>query len=268
FFILIDGLDEYQDPEGLDQYNVVQMLCKWAPGNQSNVKLCVSSREEPAFCNRFPLERTLRLHEFTRYVMQRYARDLLQQIQDGPLLLQLIQHIPIRPERVSLWIHLVVRELSEDIEAGPITPDVSGRFPAGLQPLVDRTLHRINPRYTKMAYLTFSMLQLAAKYDLPLFDSTYSFLEDYCDNPEFTYHMPILGWQVHHRSERSDVSDPRVKIVFTATARKRLRLAATKLAIWCKGLVVISETLYMNNRLDFAHRSILEYLTKKEPRTK
>ncbi|KAK4462121.1 hypothetical protein QBC42DRAFT_84161 [Cladorrhinum samala] len=264
FAIFVDGLDEYQDPEGCDQSDLVDLLYQWAPTTHSNVKLCVASREEAAFYNKFPQETTIRLHELTRFDMERFIEERLRKIRNQRLRDELVKAISIKAEGVFLWTRLVVQEIREDLEIGDVDVDVLNRFPAGLRPLLDRTMESIPLRHRQKAYLSFAILIELSEFNskegklgrLVLSDIACSFLDDYCKNPQFVYTMPVSRWWDvdYHKTE-----DPAARAVMERTKKVPQQLRA-----WCKGLVeTVPQVSYEGEtnrmRIVFSHRSIRDY---------
>ncbi|KAK4159069.1 hypothetical protein QBC43DRAFT_137653 [Cladorrhinum sp. PSN259] len=283
FAIFIDGLDEYQDPEGRDQSDLVDLIKKWAysKNHNANVKICVASREDAAFVNKFPPETTLRLHELTRYDMERFTEERLQRIRDASIRNQLVKEIPTRAQGVFLWARLVVQEIREDLEVGDPSMDVLELFPSGLRPLLSRMMESIPSRHRQKAYLTFAMLIELSRFNFPqdqprdsdgsrrferrnLFLSgfAYSFCDEYCKDRDFVYKMsPSEWWKTDYVKK-----DPAAARVLERAGKVGLQLRA-----WCKGLV---ETVPFRNmiqmkqwndhveimRLVFTHRSIKDYL--------
>ncbi|KAK4140781.1 uncharacterized protein C8A04DRAFT_31652 [Dichotomopilus funicola] len=185
FCIFIDALDEYQDSGGRDQTDLVDLLHEWAPETSENVKLCVASREEPAFYNKFPVNATLRLHELTRFDMRRFVMQRLPKIPED-VRNSIVEEIPQKAEGIFLWATLVIQEIREDWEStGEVDIHVLDKFPAGFRPLVDRI---------------------------------YSFLEEYCRDPSFAHRMAIVNWEdfglveTHQTEEHyySDTEDCRI----------------------------------------------------------
>ncbi|KAK0701376.1 hypothetical protein B0T21DRAFT_379068 [Apiosordaria backusii] len=233
FCLFIDGLDEYQDPDGCDQADLVDMLYKWAPAGQSNVKLCVASREETAFFNKFAPELTIRLHDLTRYDMERFVEERLQKVQDVDLKKRLIQEIPQKAEGVFLWTKLVVGEIREDLAMGDGTHldlNTLDRFPAGLRPLLDRTVAAIPERYRRNAYLVFAILPVMERHMIPCSAIALSFIHDYCKDPKFAYTMAPSKWETRRVAEENHILDAN---------DERVDRVSVQLRTWCKGLVEV-----------------------------
>ncbi|KAK3997940.1 hypothetical protein QBC44DRAFT_376376 [Cladorrhinum sp. PSN332] len=268
FCIFIDGLDEYQDTNGRDQSDLVDLIKGWATGAQNTVvKICVASREDPAFYNKFPPKTTVRLHELTRYDMERFSEQRLHDIRDENIRNQLIKEIPEKAQGVFLWAQLVVQEIREDLEVGDPSIDALDRFPAGLRPLLARMMKSIPERHRQKAYLSFSMLLELSKLtsredqrgnDVELFLSgvAYSFLQDYCKDGHFAYKMSTSAWWKIDFVEH----DLGARRILDNVGKVGLQLKA-----WCKGLL---DTAPLNSvygeyevtQIVFTHRSIQEYL--------
>ncbi|KAK0739344.1 hypothetical protein B0T21DRAFT_308018, partial [Apiosordaria backusii] len=254
FCIFIDALDEYRDVDTRDHADLVDLLHDWAPAARRNVKLCVASRLEPAFQNKFSAENTLYLHELTRYDMQHFVANRLSKL-DKEIRIRLVKDIPEKAQGIFLWTHLVVQEIREDWESThEVDPDILERFPAGMHSLLDRTIENIPEKCRRRAYLTFMMICLTMKFSLPLTSHQYSFLEEYCDNPTFAYSV--------HTEDRRNIDAER-DINLKTLRDQKIQRALGKLRRECKSLVEVVQCLHPweheETRLEFTHRSILDY---------
>lgn len=92
--------------------------------NTTQHQICVASRPEPVFQNKFSVESTLYLHDLTLYDVQRYAASGLSKL-DEVVRNQLSKDIPGKAQGIFLWTHQVVREIREDWE---VTHDVDVKF--------------------------------------------------------------------------------------------------------------------------------------------
>lgn len=164
--------------------------------NTTQHQICVASRPEPVFQNKFSVESTLYLHDLTQYDMQRFVASRLSKL-DEVVRNQLSKDIPEKAQGIFLWTHQVVlQEIREDWE---VTQDVDveilDRFPAGLRPLLDRTVATIPERYRQQAYLTFLMINLMMDLEITFTSLQYSFLDDYCRDLSFAYTMAVTDWR-------------------------------------------------------------------------
>ncbi|KAK4186931.1 hypothetical protein QBC35DRAFT_474964 [Podospora australis] len=217
---------------------------------------------------RSSLEMTVRIHDLTRYDMERYVEERLRRISDDGIRNELISQIPEKAQGIFLWTHLVVREIREDIDASggaDIDFHTLDRFPSGLKPLLDMTVASITVRYRKKAYLTFAIMSAIVDVDIRLSPVQLSFLSEYLQDPEFGYTIKISGWWA-----RSWDSDAKARYSYDEL---RTDQAVRQVRAWCKGLV---ETIYVDEQpvtekrpgdavkvlipwLAFAHRSVSEY---------
>ncbi|KAH6620752.1 hypothetical protein B0J18DRAFT_430601 [Chaetomium sp. MPI-SDFR-AT-0129] len=267
FCIFIDALDEYQDSGGRDQTDLVGLLHEWALETSGNVKLCVASREEPAFYNKFPVNATLRLHELTRFDMRRFVMQRLPKIPKD-VRNSIVEEIPQKAEGIFLWAALVIQEIREDWEStGEVDIHVLDKFPAGFRPLVDRIVASIPERHQRKAYLTFLMVTFSKRRNIRLTAPQYSFLEEYCRDPSFAHRMAIVNWQDFVRK----------KAIILSRIGQRKNQACKYLRLWCKGLMETHQTreehysdtedpqilrmrwFAISPKINFTHRSILEY---------
>ena len=115
FCILIDGLDEFEPglQDGLDYVDPVGVLRRWETHANGNLKLCLSSREEPVFLEGFADAPSFRLHDLTRFDVQNYVRSRLSGLTDNVLKDELTSEIQQRSSGIFLWIYLVVRSIRQ-----------------------------------------------------------------------------------------------------------------------------------------------------------
>lgn len=231
--MFINGLDEFQDPDGWDQSDLVDLLYKWAPAGQSSVKLCVASREQTAFCSKFAPELTIRPHDLTRYDMERFVEERLQKVPDVELKQKLIRTIPQKAEGVFIWAKLVVGEIREDLNMGDAVDldlNIFDRFPAGLRPLLNRTVATIPERHRRNAYLVFAIRPVMERLIVPCSVVALSFIHEYCKNPQFASTLTPLKWQLEIVVDADTVID---------SDDERVDKAKTQLRTWCRGLVEV-----------------------------
>ncbi|KAK0612617.1 hypothetical protein B0T17DRAFT_649088 [Bombardia bombarda] len=249
FCFFIDGLDEYQETPQQDRRELVDLFLSWVKSS-SNVKLCVSSREDNVFMNNFPAETRIRLHDLTHEDMRDYVRDKLVDLPDDETKEYLIRQIPEKAQGIFLWTTLVVKSMREQLENDDNVSKLArllDSFPHELSDLFEHIFKTI-PRVTqKSAYVTFAMLSQARKYGLSISLVELSFLETYDSDNEFAMANNFL--------ETVDTSEQAIYV----------RISRTKKLLngWCKGLIEadISVRSWLNpNVIDYTHRSIHEFL--------
>lgn len=159
FVFFIDGLDEFK-PQGHRQTHntLVQHILRWCSSHSGRLKICVSSREEPAFEDGFSDHLRLRLQDLTRPDINRTVSDFFEQ-NDYVKKLQIDQcHISEfasdvvnKSEGVSLWVALVLRNLEIGVINGDHFDDLKNSLsvlPVELEDLIQGLSDRMpNPQH-------------------------------------------------------------------------------------------------------------------------
>ncbi|GKT64317.1 hypothetical protein ColTof3_11656 [Colletotrichum tofieldiae] len=179
--LLLDGLDELNDPEELHT-NFALRLMKWSKGNPEKLKICVTSREENAFMNNFPAEQRLRLHRVTKGdVCQLVAtrlnehprfRTFTEKDRDT-----FCSQITERSLGVFLWVKLVLDEIYENLDQQrPLwaLQKALDQVPEELEGFFSKIFSSIRKADQKEAYCMF-LLALGFPYAPAL---VHSFFED------------------------------------------------------------------------------------------
>ena len=193
--IFIDGLDEFVGSGQHDYRTLVEILDTWVLDSHNNLKLCVSSREENVFMNRYQEHQRLRLHEMTWYDLRKYTQANLSHLQDKALLEKLCIEVPNKAHGIFLWCTLVVQALRRNVELDPHnsfagTPvresaimKLLDELPADLEEVFRCILNRLSRQEKKSLYQTISMVEVSAKTPeenpVRLWLIAYSFLDDY-----------------------------------------------------------------------------------------
>jgi hypothetical protein len=246
FCFFIDGLDEYEETTQEDYTSMVELLCGWTTAAPEDVKICVSSREYNVFLNAFSDERRLRLQDLTREDMERYVRDKLKSY-SGEELGHLVRLITDESNGIFLWVALVVKTLRERFEDGhklPAFEQEIDSLPDELEGLFEYLLKSVSKQARKKMYQIFGMIQKLQAYELKLTLLSYSFLEDYENDPEFAIQTSFL---------HSNMSD--------AVTNNRIDLARRRVNGYCSGFLESDQGFHT---LSFIHRSISEFLEKSE----
>lgn len=270
FAFFIDGLDEFQATVQEDHRDLVKLLCQWAANPSGNVKLCVSSREYPAFMDGFSPTLRIRFHDLTRRDMDIYIRDKLAHASAEESFENLVSLIMSKANGVFLWVALVVKSLREGLEDGLSCSDLTQEvdiLPDQLESLYRHILMSMGKSKRRKAYQTFSMvLELKKHGDYRMSLLAYSFLEEYESGENFF----MNGNNIFPMSKLTGEH-----------GIKRVESSSRRLAGWCKGLVEPYErplwgTGPMNvgpciaawenwsMELDFVHRSISDFLESDE----
>ncbi|TID23410.1 hypothetical protein E2P81_ATG02981 [Venturia nashicola] len=117
--IFLDGLDEH-DPEE-NQLDLVALIDRLK--QQDHFKICLASRPERAFQEKYRTFPTMRLQDLTRSDMEHYVSQELEHYMstshlrnDEEKCEDLIKMIVKKAQGVFLWIHLVLRSLHQGIK--------------------------------------------------------------------------------------------------------------------------------------------------------
>jgi hypothetical protein len=163
--IFIDGLDEVAGKDEVEELLLTLELLRSLP----NVKLCVSSREEPIFNRYFSNTPSIKLHELTHGEMLKYATDILDKCPTtrtySPLFLEKMSEMLVKRARgIFLWLHLVLRTLKSGLQNGDEESELLARLeqmPSELEKLYADMWARLNEdkeTYQKSAAKYFRLL--------------------------------------------------------------------------------------------------------------
>ncbi|KAK4183808.1 hypothetical protein QBC35DRAFT_466989 [Podospora australis] len=172
---IIDGLDEFEDPQ--ENYSDLALHLKtWTEAPGANLKLLVSSRDLPVFRNLAP-GHTLHLHLLTKGDIQMFVEARLtslkrfQEIRDensksAQECDHLLKDIVERAEGVFVWVHLVVQALRTGVQENEDTiaqlQQHLDHLPTELDNLFAHMLQSIQPFYREQAYRVFAVALHAA----------------------------------------------------------------------------------------------------------
>ena len=147
-FIIIDGLDEVLSSDGsMKLLGLISRLQK-TPG----VKICVSSRPEPAFDRSLSRRPNLKLQDLTEHDIRCFVRATLEPYLTSGLeksqssLGDLADHICDTAQGVFLWVRIVLNSLQRGLENGDSFDDLLHRaqaFPRGLHELFTEMWRRL-----------------------------------------------------------------------------------------------------------------------------
>lgn len=184
FCFFIDALDEYSGNHN-ELANIIATLC-----NNTNIKICLSSREWPVFDHYFGEERDLaslairkiRLQQYTRNDIGRYAESRLERNPryqrlravelEQSLARQkesLVAEIIDKAEGVFLWVMLVCDELLSgftNLDSLNTLQDRLRRLPTDLEPFFLRMIESVEPVYHGQCAQILQLL-LAARRPIP-----------------------------------------------------------------------------------------------------
>ncbi|KAK4653273.1 hypothetical protein QC762_511908 [Podospora pseudocomata] len=108
--------------------------------------------------------------------------------------------------------------------------NILDRFPAGLRPLLDRTVATIPERHRRNAYLVFAIRPVMERLIIACSVVALSFIHEYCKNPQFASTLTPLKWQLEIMVDANTVIN---------SDDERVDKAKTQLRTWCRGLVEV-----------------------------
>lgn len=179
-FLLIDGMDEFDDP-GEPHFQIAKRVKEWCARNPDSVKACVSSREDSPFMDTFPSHQRLRLHLVTSGDIRRLTK---QRLMEHPYFVsssfthdqraKLIHSVTERAEGVFLWVVLTIVELTYRLDARQgfdSIREVVEDSNQNLNTFIKEILSRIPDTYSKDAQNLFRIVQFTtrASFALDLF---------------------------------------------------------------------------------------------------
>ena len=120
---------------------MIHRLFSWVSERPDDIKICVSSREELIFQERFSKCPKIRLHELTRSDIAMFVQDTLAANEDFKSvrksteeLAELRDQIIEKSEGVFLWASLAVRTLEEGLLAEDRIRDLKKKINESVQP--------------------------------------------------------------------------------------------------------------------------------------
>ncbi|KZL88344.1 p-loop containing nucleoside triphosphate hydrolase, partial [Colletotrichum incanum] len=179
--LLLDGLDELNDPEELHTSFALRLM-KWSNENPKRLKICVTSREENAFMNNFPAQQRLRLHRVTNGDVRQLVTTRLNEHPRFRTFTEkdrdiFCSQITERSLGVFLWVKLVLDEIYENLDQqrslGALQKALD-QVPEELEGFFFKIFNSIRKVDQKEAYCMF-LLALEFQYAPAL---VYSFVED------------------------------------------------------------------------------------------
>ncbi|KAL6411519.1 P-loop containing nucleoside triphosphate hydrolase [Ilyonectria robusta] len=263
FCFFIDGLDEFDESNGLDPEDrstyadLIRLLSEWVQ-HRSKVKLCVSSRDWNLFRGAFTPRQKLRLQDLTRNDMriliqsslQEYGNISLNGSQTESDFDDLVNQIVEKAEGVFLWVVLVLKSLRQGLQHKDSPEALLRRLetmPRGLENFLGYMLESIDSVYHPQSARIFAVALAAGKASDQSSISLlgYSFLEDIHRNSRFS--LEIDG----------PMGDEEIQ--------KRLERMSFQLDACCKGLLEVKDNKKklpraLSERVTFLHRSVQDFL--------
>jgi hypothetical protein len=263
FFILIDGLDEFDG----QPKEIIELVFELA---QPNVKLCIASRPWLPFEDAFKQRPSLRMEDLTLSDIRVYVSEHFQgnehyahlEEYDSAAAHALIANVVSKASGVFLWIYLVVQSLIEGLSNADRMSDLQARLdalPSDLEGLFNFILDRLQPEYFRQACETFRLLRA---YREPSHYSTGSSAWDECPT--------LLGLFFADEDDvksglRAPCSRLQVKEALGRAEVMRRRLNAR-----CKGLLALpkphqpgyqaSKNPLFDRRITYLHRTARDFV--------
>jgi hypothetical protein len=258
----IDGLDEFEEAEDT-QTEFARRLQEWVRASRGGLKICVSSRDLPAFqTNNLRPVHKVKLQDLTRgdmdkFVRQKFAAErkyneeyfqLLESEKEGAFEI-LARKVVNKAEGVFLWVALTMKLLCEEINHKNTFANLSARvdrIPSDLQRFFLHILNSIPVDYCKEAYfmLAFATEANNTKAISRVFLYRFFFLRELAANPK----------------------DPKFPDVDGKKIKQHLNSANAWLSGRCRGLLELrtfkdrAKKSMMFQDVMFTHRSIPEFL--------
>jgi hypothetical protein len=258
FAFFIDGLDEYEG----NHADLIRRLFSWT-GVNSDVKICVSSREWTIFQLSFQSCPKLTLHELTRSDIMTFSQDRLEEAQFKLMLAQincdtktLVKAIVEKSDGVFLWVSLVLRQLEEGLINGDRMKDLQRKIdslPNDLEKMFQHLFDSIQPMDRRLAYAILAMATHCSRGVTDTRLIRYSFLEDYLENPSFAVKAPVQLMPSHEIASRLE----RVRKQLYGICKGFLELRLAKGADSKEG----EQGTMLGDIVKFTHRSIVEFLS-------
>ncbi|MCJ1325070.1 hypothetical protein MMC10_001732 [Thelotrema lepadinum] len=124
FCIFLDGLDEIDQKDGL--YNLLRLLDEFE--KLPRLKLCVSSRPQPAIMAHLQNHPSLRIHEHTLRDIWTYATRIVRVTSDIENDFKIVGTIVEKAAGVFLWVVLVTKSIERGLGNGDKWPDIQARL--------------------------------------------------------------------------------------------------------------------------------------------
>ncbi|KAF5011527.1 hypothetical protein FDECE_2358 [Fusarium decemcellulare] len=272
FCFFLDGVDEFEDAE-IRKRELASTLLRWTSSNPENVKICVSSREEPVFIDLFPLGQRIRLHLVTAGDIRKAIQGVLGKHENFlkfPLAERgdFIERFVRDSEGVFIWTKLVLDELwnkLDDKQPLEHLHSVLDVVPRDLDEFYERILRSIRTSDAAESSAIFDILVTArAEWTDPacLLVLDYSFIRDFI-SPNLTRPAAVGG------SQNTPGQGRKAQI---RQIRARTQAFKDRAQSLFRGMVEVTNTLSHaridDYRLDespsFTHRSAYDFLRRRQ----
>ncbi|KAI8711958.1 hypothetical protein NCS52_01460900 [Fusarium sp. LHS14.1] len=272
YCFFLDGVDEFEDAE-IRKRELASTLLRWTSSNPENVKICVSSREEPVFIDLFPLGQRIRLHLVTAGDIRKAIQGVLGKHENFlkfPLekRADFVERFVGDSEGVFIWTKLVLDELWNKLDDKQPLEDLHNVLdvvPKDLDEFYDRILRSIRNSDAAESSAIFNILITArAEWTDPacLLVLDYSFIRDFIN--------PNLASTAAVGSSRNTTREDRK--AQTQQIRARKQAFKDRAPSLFRGMAEVTNTLSharvddyrLDESLSFAHRSAYDFLRRRQ----
>ena len=247
-FILVDGLDEFEETRSSTHDDLVTLLREL--NRHEGVKICASSRPWNAFHDAFRQNPMLRLEQLTMrdigiYIDTQLSENQgfweLRQVQSTEAA-KLITDITSKAQGVFLWVTLVVLLLARQLRDGGSVSELQEtleNLPDDLSSFYDHIWSRIEPQYRTEASQLLYMKLVSPSCQLPLY-------------------APTLWYSLD--SPETHISGTSTLVPWQPVLSQRL---SRRLNSRTGGLLEVHEAApLVDSRVEFLHRTVIEWATK------
>lgn len=262
YLILLDGLDKlFQLNENTGKlFSILESLSAL-----DGVKLCVSSRPERLFADKFRSNQSLRMQDLTKGDIRKYTTDFLKDLHlepDEELHLQILHEMIHKAEGVFLWVYVVLQRIKNDITQYGETWDgiyeLITQLPPDLIRLYKDMWTRLgdkNEKYVMQAARYFQFLQHGSTFDM----QTVAFLatiadEEFLDALIIYEGIPSECFKRWVKNERRHLQNASLSLRWTSRSSDSRHHAHALLFIDVRGpakapaMGIRKSTLYTQNR--------------------
>lgn len=255
FCFFIDGLDEYEETTRYDYTDLIELLHEWIGVASGSLKICVSSRELPAFDVKLDSTSRLRLHDLTRNDIKAIVKARLSgllpvteaQKRDSDLS-SLMSLVVDRAEGVFLWVNLVLQSLRDGWGHGdglPLLLEKVHAMPLKLNDLFMKLLISVDEANKRRAYQMLAVATKLDEFSCSMSALFYSFLND-------VGNMSLEDSACFYEEQGIQLSQPLID--------DRLRETRLKVMAYSKGLLEMSNH---TGKVTFTHRTACDFLRKR-----
>ncbi|KAL1872654.1 hypothetical protein Daus18300_004200 [Diaporthe australafricana] len=237
FFLLVDGMDEFENPNSHSA--IAKRVLKWSSHNSERLKICVSSREDNTFMDKFSADQRLRLHIVTEKDVRELVATRLMEHDHFVVASEndrenLTRKIVGEAKGVFLWVVFTIQELKpllDDRQSFQTLVQAVEELPKEMEEFLHEILERVPARYKKESAAIFSATTSTLGQDRSLSLFHYSMLRECLDFEE-----PDVDEKTRHMSLNEIVT--------------QLKDFRSRLPNLCKGLLETTP--------DFRHSILLE----------